>query len=104
MFVVSHYYFFFHFLPFFLATLGLVWMALFQIFASNSPRSNRFVSDHEKRYIAIEVSRYHFESRMVIWGNLCEFMSTTSTGSQSIDPLASIIVVGGRMGDGFLRF
>jgi hypothetical protein len=49
----------------FSAILGLAWMILFQIFATDSPRHNRFVSDHERRYIAMEVNKYLFDSKKV---------------------------------------
>ena len=41
---------------YFCALLGLVWLIVFVVFASDSPQHNRFIADAEKQFIAREVN------------------------------------------------
>jgi MFS family permease len=51
---------------YFCAILGVVWLVLFAVFATNSPQSNRFVGLQERRYIALQVDEFQFQSRKVM--------------------------------------
>jgi len=47
------------------AALGTLFLVVFSLVASNSPATNRFVSETERQYIHMDVNRYQYDKRSV---------------------------------------